>query len=80
MEVMLQQPAPIMVHVVEQPVKSTTVADVIVGAVGLTGVLLLIALLSGGILGGVLIGIKRLRARHRDPREDSDAIHISPYA
>ena len=76
----MQTGTPIIVHVVEEPVKSTTVADVIVGAFGLTGVLVLIALVSGGLLGALLIGIKRLRARHRDPRDDSDAIHISPYA
>jgi len=79
MEVM-DQSGPIVVRVIEQPVKSTTVGDVIVGAVGLTGVLVMIALVAGGLLGGVLIGIKRMRAKNRDPRDDSDAIHISPYA
>jgi hypothetical protein len=68
-----------MVYVVEQPVKATTVQDVILGAVGLTGVLVMLALLLGAILGGVLIGYKRLRAR-RGTDPDSDAIHISPYA
>jgi len=79
MEVM-DQSGPIVVRVIEQPVKSTTVGDVIVGAVGLTGVLVMIALVAGGLLGCVLIGIKRMRAKNRDPRDDSDAIHISPYA
>ena len=80
MEVMQQPPAPIVVRVIEEPVKSTTVADVILGAVGLTGLLLMIALVAGALLGGVLIGVKKMRAKNRDPREDSDAIHISPYA
>ncbi len=68
---------PIIVKVVQQPVESTTVADVLVGAIGLTGVLVLFALLLGGALGGVLIGVKVLRARLNPERaSDSDAIHI----
>ncbi len=68
---------PIVVKVVQTPVESTTVADVLVGAIGLTGVLLLCALLLGGIFGGVLIGLKVLRARlHPESTSDSDAIHI----
>src|SRR5262245_38771344 len=71
MEVMpQQQAAPIVVRVVEQPVKSTTVGDVVVGAIGLTGVLLTIALVSGALLGGALIGLKKMRAKNRDPRDD----------
>jgi len=72
---MLQNP--IIVKVVQQPVESTTGADVLIGAIGLTGVLVLFALLLGGALGGVLIGVKVLRARLNPERaSDSDAIHI----
>jgi hypothetical protein len=67
-----QQPSPIFVHVAQQPVESTTVADVLIGAIGLTGMLVLIAVLLGGVLGGILIKVKHLRAR----RADSDIIHI----
>lgn len=68
---------PIVVKVVQQPVESTTVADVLIGAIGLTGVLVLFALLLGAALGGILIGVKVLRAR-RNPESgsDSDAMHI----
>jgi hypothetical protein len=75
MEMILQNP--IIVNVVQQPVESTTVADVLIGAIGLTGVLVLFALFLGGALGGILIGVKMLRARLRpETASDSDAIHI----
>ena len=49
---------PIIVHVIQPPTESTTVADVLIGAIGLTGMLVLVALLLGGVFGGILIGIK----------------------
>ena len=74
---MLIQHAPIMVRVVQHPVESTTVADVLIGAFGLTGLLVLLALLLGGAFGGVLIGLKILRRRlNIEPPTDSDIIHI----
>ena len=71
------QQNPIIVHVVQQPVESTTIGDVLVGAIGLTGVLVLVAILLGAAFGGVLIGIKLLRRRlNVEPASDSDIIHI----
>lgn len=71
------QQNPIIVHVIQQPVESTTIGDVLVGAIGLTGVLVLVAMLLGGALGGLLIGIKLLRRRLSvEPASDSDIIHI----
>ena len=78
MALMQQQPA-IIVHVVEQPVKSTTIGDVIIGAFGLTGALILVALLLGGVLGLVLIGFRKMRSRGQEYNGKPDAIHISPY-
>ena len=76
MEMMIQQ-APIIVHVIQPPTESTTVADVLIGAFGLTGLLVLVALLLGGAFGGILIGIKILRRRMNiEPPSDSDIIHI----
>jgi hypothetical protein len=72
---MLQQANPIIVQVVQPPIESTTVGDVLIGALGLTGVLLLAAMLLGGVFGGILIGIKLLRARANIAPE-SDTIHI----
>jgi hypothetical protein len=81
---MQQQAPPIMVQVVEKPIEGTSVADVLLGAIGLTGVLIALAVLLGLALGGVIILYKRHAERRRTdgPRAgaDSDAIHISPYA
>jgi hypothetical protein len=67
---------PIVVRVVQQPVESTTVADVLVGAIGLTGVLVLVAVLLGGLFGAVLIGVKLLRRRLNVEPPESDIIHL----
>ena len=73
---MLQQ-TPIIVQVVQQPVESTSLSDVLVGAIGLTGALILLAVLLGGAFGGLLIGVKLLRRRLNQERaSDSDIIHI----
>ncbi len=75
---MLLQQTPVIVRVVEPPVESTTLGDVIVGALGLTGVLLLCAILLGAVLGGILIGVKLLRARYNlEPTPDSEALKIT---
>jgi hypothetical protein len=67
---------PIVVQVVQQPVQSTTVADVLVGAIGLTGVLVFLAALLGGLFGGVLIGVKLLRRRFNREAPESDIIRL----
>ena len=78
----LQQHAgqPIVVRVIEEPIESTTAADILLGAIGLTGVLVLVAVVLGGVLGAILILIKRVRARWGlEPIPDSEALKISPY-
>ena len=78
---MLFQPEPMIVRVVEQPVQGTSMADVIVGAIGLTGFLLVTAALLGLVLGGILIGVKKLRARYGVERElDADALRVTPHS
>ena len=67
---------PIVVQVVQQPVQSTTVADVLVGAIGLTGMLILLAALLGGLFGALLIGVKLLRRRLNIEPPDSDVIRL----
>jgi hypothetical protein len=75
---LLQAGQPIIVRVVEQPVHSTSISDVIIGAIGLTGLLLLTAALLGAVLGGILIGIKLLRARlDLESPSEIDALHIT---
>ena len=76
----LQPANPIIVRVPQNtPVESTSIPDILLGALGLTGVLLLSALLLGVVLGGALIGFKLLRARlNLDPPSDRDALRVTP--
>jgi hypothetical protein len=75
----VQSAEPIVVRVMEEPVKSTGVSDILVGALGLTGVMLLAALLLGLLLGGILIGIKKLRAKYNlEPEPNADAMRVTP--
>ncbi|MET0213669.1 MAG: hypothetical protein ABW292_11730 [Vicinamibacterales bacterium] len=76
----MQQPDPaIIVRVVEEPVKSTTIVDVLLGSLGLVGVLLFAALVLGAILGATMIGIKLFRARYNlEPVPDSESLRITP--
>jgi hypothetical protein len=76
-----QPTQPLIVRVIEEtPVESTTAADILIGAIGLTGVLFLIAVVLGGLLGAAIIGFKRLRARlNLEPVPDSEALKISPF-
>jgi hypothetical protein len=79
MEMKMLPQNPIVVHVVQQPVESTSLADVLIGAIGLTGALVLLAVVLGGAFGGLLIGLKLLRRRRMedmDSASDSDIIHI----
>jgi hypothetical protein len=76
MEMMIQE-QPIIVHVIQPATESTTVADVLIGAFGLTGLLVLLAIVLGGMFGGILIGIKVLRRRMNiEPAPDAGIIHI----
>ena len=75
----MQPPDSIIVKVVEEPVKSTTIVDVLVGSLGLVGALMLAAVVMGAILGAMLIGIKLFRARYNlEPVPDSEALRITP--
>lgn len=67
----------VMVRVVQEPVTETTAADVLLGAIGLTGVLILVALLLGALFGAVLIGIKKTREKYNlEAVPDSEALKI----
>jgi hypothetical protein len=70
---------PIIVRVIQEPTPSTTIMDVVVGALGLTGALLFAAILLGALLGGILIVVKKLRARYNmDSVPDSEALRVTP--
>jgi hypothetical protein len=76
--VLTQVTNPIVVKVIEPPAESTTIADVLIGALGLTGALLLVAAICGAALGGILIGVKLLRQRYDlEPTPDSEAMRIT---
>ncbi len=60
---------PIVVRVVEAPTPETNVADVLMGAVGLVGFVLLASFVVGLIAGGAFIGWRKLRARLRGEDE-----------
>ena len=49
-----QQPAPIIVDIVEPDSEITGLADVLIGALGLTGLLMLGAVLAAGVFAGLL--------------------------
>jgi hypothetical protein len=75
----VQQPEPIIVRVVEQPVHETTISDVILGSLGLVGVMLIAAALFGMVLGGSLIVFKRWRRRDAlDPDDNASSFRVTP--
>ena len=75
----MQSAQPIIIKVIDEPVKSTGVGDIILGALGITGVLLLAALLLGALLGGLLIWIKKVRAKYNlETVSDHDALRVTP--
>jgi hypothetical protein len=75
--VLLQQP--VIARIVEQPVHQTSISDIILGSLGLVGVLLVSAALLGLLLGGILIGVKLLRARFgAEPAPDHAELRVTP--
>ena len=56
-------PPPIIVKVVEPPIRGLGLGDVILNAVGLTGALLIGALLFGFVLAAVVIAYRKLQAQ-----------------
>jgi hypothetical protein len=78
--VFLQQP-PIVVEVVKQPpvAREITMADVVVGAFGLVGVVMVSALIAGVIVGAVFIWIKRTReAKAADAESKGETLRLTP--
>ena len=71
---MLQQP-PIVVDVIKQPpiTEEITMADVVLGAIGLTGIIMLSALVAGAIAGALFIWIRRTRDDAAPPTDPGHA-------
>jgi hypothetical protein len=57
---------PVVVRVVEAPTPETTVADILIGAVGLVGFVALLALVVGVLTGGLFILFRIIRDRRDD--------------
>jgi hypothetical protein len=60
--VTLQPYTPIVVQVAEEPTRETTVADILLGAVGFVGVVLLAALVVGIVAGAVFYYLRKVRS------------------
>jgi hypothetical protein len=73
----VQPSDPVVVRVVETPAHETTVADVIIGALGLTGVLLLVAAIFGLLLGVLLVVRRRLRDRLNVEEEGTQRLGLT---
>jgi hypothetical protein len=70
---------PVIVQLVEPPVHQTSLADVILGALGVVGVSVLCAALLGLLLAGGIILFRR--ARHRDGIDfdhEAEALRVTP--
>lgn len=68
-----------MVRVINQPAHQTSIGDVLIGSLATVVMLLVIAALLGAALGGILIGVKFLRARFGwQPYSDHEDLHVTP--
>jgi hypothetical protein len=67
---------PLVVKVVDSPTQETTVGDILLGAVGLVGVILLLAALVGFIAGGVFILVRK-RLDSNASNEDREGLRLS---
>ena len=77
----MQPSNPIIVRVIQEPAETTTIGDVLLGSLGLVGALILAAAFLGLLLGGMLIGIKLLRARYNlEPTIDLQELRVTPGA
>lgn len=79
--VFFAQPAPpvtpIIVKVVDQPAKEISVADILMGSVGLTGLFLIGAAALGLVLGGIFIAFRRWQASRDVEDAPSDAFRLT---
>lgn len=72
---MQSQPQPFVVTVVQTPAHETTFEDVVLGSIGMTGALLLVAIVLGGLLALLLLAWNR-----RHPPEERHLPPVSPLA
>ncbi len=68
---------PIIVKVIDKPAKEISVADVLVGSVGITGIFLIGAALLGLALGGMFILFRRWQASRDVDSQAGDAFQLT---
>ena len=68
----MQNPQPLIVTLIEKPTPQTTLADVVLGSLGVTGLLVLLSLVLGLVVAGLLV------AWHR--RHPPDRDHLPPVS
>lgn len=68
---------PIIVKVVEAPSKEISVADILMGSVGITGIFLIGAALLGFVLGGAFILFRRWRSNRDGDTTMRDAFRLT---
>lgn len=77
----LLQPAqpitPVIVKVMDAPTKEISVADILMGSVGITGLFLLGAALFGFLLGGAFILYRRWRDNRDGTVPGGDTFHLT---
>ena len=71
----MQTEGAFIVRLIEEPTPEVTVADVIIGSLGVAGAMTLAAVLLGLLLGGLLI----LRSRRRVAQHDDAPPSIHPF-
>ena len=72
----LQPITPTIVKVVPAPAREIGVLDVLIGALGLTGVIVLGSVVLGCVLGAIIIGFKRWRAERTGVDGSSEQIRL----
>jgi hypothetical protein len=61
---LIEQQKPIIVKLLETPHDPTGLADVLIGSLGLTGAIVLLALVSGALFAGVLFWVRSRNPLH----------------
>ncbi len=61
---MIEQQKPIIVKLLETPHDPTGLADVLIGSLGLTGAIVLLALVTGALFAGVLFWVRSRNPLH----------------
>ncbi len=58
----IQPTTPIIIQIPDELTPETTVADVLLQSIGITGVFVVSALMAGLVIGGILIWLKHFRS------------------